>query len=197
METQFYKKDRLLSKLTTLSYEQRLAFSTLIAECFWDGYTDFSSQQNWGKPSLLRKAIDIAWATIAGNEVAVDLDSFTERLVEVTPDTEKFKGIDAQKAYSAAAIVSYLVYFLKTRDTQYIGHQIQVAYEAAESLAASVLWDNDTLLITPEIEAQIREHPIVQNALIQFECYLEQVGSSDLLDSDQLAILKQQVSSGH
>jgi uncharacterized protein len=185
-----FDKEALCKKIRLLDDDQRLAYSILIAERFWQNYQPFHRQQSWGNPSLLRKAIDLAWTSFFDLELAIDLGELIERLDKITPDSEDFAGKNAELAISAAIVVTYLIYFLQTRDAENICHQAQAAFEAVDNYAGWDLWEDRGVILTPEMEQQLRDHPLVQQELRRQVDDLELVGSLELGTIDIVEKLK-------
>ena len=185
-----HDKEALKEKIELLNDDQRLAYSLLIAERVWQNYVPFHEHQHWGDPSLLKKAIDIAWASFFDLELAIDLNVLIKRLDEITPDSEDFVGKYAEQATSAAIVVTYLVYFLQTQAIEYIGHQNQAAFEAVYGYAGWELWGDQSLIMTPEMEEQLRNHPLVQQELQRQISDLELVGSLNLSNIEVVEKLK-------
>ena len=74
---------------------QRTAFVSALAERWLPLYTRFSEAEDWGDPDPLRKALDAAWAHLAGETMdAPMLAQLAQGVIDVVPSMDDFDAVE-------------------------------------------------------------------------------------------------------
>lgn len=126
MIPQFFELDSLKEELKQLPHLHRVAFAASICERMLPMYSKFAQMENWGRPSLLREALDEVWLILQGKQI--DLPKISQLIEEmdgenVWPDeqTEDFNTFDYlfEAQFTVSAIYSTLTALL-TSDFKYV-----------------------------------------------------------------------------
>ena len=93
MELSFFDIDGLEQELKQLSPLHQLAFAASICERMLPNYNAFSRMENWGDPSIPRKALNEIWQILQGKIVdRVKLIQLAENCgcENIFPDSDVF-----------------------------------------------------------------------------------------------------------
>jgi uncharacterized protein YjaG (DUF416 family) len=91
IDPRVFLKD-LEQQLAIVAPEQQLVFGAFLLERHFPDYLTFSAMVKWGDPEPLRRAINEAWASSAG-EARLDVGTLDKLLTEceqAAPDTADF-----------------------------------------------------------------------------------------------------------
>lgn len=122
----FFELDSLREELKQLPHLHRVAFAASICERMLPMYSKFAQMENWGRPSLLREALDEVWLILQGKPI--DLSKIRQLIQDmdgenVWPDSESDDFCDADYLFEAqftvSAIYSTLTDIL-TSDFKYV-----------------------------------------------------------------------------
>ncbi len=103
----------LRSKIEPLSLDHRILFALSCCERLYPNYLYFYEYYRWGKPEVLRCALDRVWSCLEDNAIIEEIDALIKKCEEVTPDTEDFDSIYVSSALDAASSVMLLLGVLK------------------------------------------------------------------------------------
>ncbi len=177
----------LKSKIEPLSPNHRILFTLSCCERLYPNYLMFFKNHRWGKPEILRYALDRVWSCLEGDEIIEEIDALIKKCEEVTPNTEDFDSINVSSALDAASSVMLILELLE-------GHSIARILEVASLSRDTVdmylqelenMEPND-----PMLEEKILNHPLMQRELKQQREDLELLKSIDLLDKEEILKLK-------
>lgn len=117
MKPNFFDISTLEEELKQLPPLHRVAFAASICERMLPNYNAFSRMENWGDPSVPRKALDEIWQTLAGKPTDVAKVSQLREdcgREDVFPDSDEFYDsyylLEAQEALFAirSTLLAYL-----------------------------------------------------------------------------------------
>jgi uncharacterized protein YjaG (DUF416 family) len=167
-------------QLLTLSHTQQLAFGTMCCDRHLADYLRFSADLKWGDPDALKRAINLAWATVADGQVTtrVDLDALLANCVDATPDSDDFPRGMSDYAQDAAIMVCHLIEFLKDGKIRSI---VQIASKARDLIDARVQIKLQLKPIDPDLEVKIASDPEIVVELSALDDDLKLVGDENQL----------------
>lgn len=103
-----FDEEELAGRLGELPASHRAAFAASCCERLLPNYAAFSRMEGWGRPEVLREALDEVWAVLGGRPVREErVRSLARACAELAPDTEDFQSLFVSAAGDAAAAVSY------------------------------------------------------------------------------------------
>jgi uncharacterized protein YjaG (DUF416 family) len=172
----------LEQQLSTMAPQQQLAFGAVCTERHFPDYLTFSAMVRWGNPEPLRRAINEAWASSAG-EARLDagtLDKLLTECEQAAPDTEDFSTLEVSYALDVAIMACYLVEFLRRPDPHFI---VQLTSHARDLVDAKVQNAADFTPTKDDLEVAIMNHPLMREEIANLRKTLDLVrrtGRSDL-----------------
>ena len=182
--------DDLEQQLVIFSPIQQLAFGAICSERHFPEYLRFSTEQHWGNPDVLKRAIDVAWAVAAG-EGEFDREQaqvLLAQCVDATPDSDDFPNVMSDYAQDAAIMVCHLVQFLGERSPRSL---VLLASRARDLIDAKIQFDNKLNPADPELEMKIAtDQAMVSEINIQRE-FLKAIASTK--DPHELALLRNSI----
>ncbi|MDY6803873.1 MAG: DUF416 family protein [Cyanobacteriota bacterium] len=159
MKPLFYDLDFLEEELKLLPHLHRVAFAASICERMLPMYRKFYQIENWGRPSVLREALDEVWAILEGKPMdSSKLSQLMEDCAceDVCPHTEEYNFCNTDYLYEAqftvSAVYSTLTALL-TSDLKYIiGVVGNVRFETIEGFISErdKLYEVNSLQIVME-----------------------------------------------
>lgn len=103
-----FNERELARKLAVLPPNHRIAFAASCCERLLPNYLAFSQMEKWGKPEVLRHALDEVWRILHGHPVSeTDVREIIQSCIDLAPDTEDFQSLFVSAAGDAAAAVAY------------------------------------------------------------------------------------------
>lgn len=157
----------------------RLAFAVACAERLLPNYGAFHRQFGWGRPKILRKALDAVWAAITDgtNPTDAELDELEQEVVDCEPETEDFDTILVSSALDAACAAGHVLAILRTND---VDDMVAVASLARDSVDMYVQEAESMPVQAPDLEERIRLHPLMQSELHYQAGLLSELESASL-----------------
>ncbi|GAB3513266.1 YjaG family protein [Emticicia fontis] len=120
-------------KIVKLSFKQQVLFAVLTCEKLLPNYRQFSDTEKWGNIEVLEDAIVMIYQYLQDIEVNdEELDAAYEKISEITPDVERFKGDLASYALDTCSAVSDAVEFLLSEDQSYLINIVSIAQETID-----------------------------------------------------------------
>jgi uncharacterized protein YjaG (DUF416 family) len=203
MNLHFFDLEALKQELKELPPLHRVAFAASICERLLPNYNAFSRMENWGDPSVPRKALDEVWQILEGKPADV---AKVRQLREdcgrenVCPDSDEFYDsyyvFEAQEALLAlrATLLAYLDSDLQNIIWVVQGarfNTIELFIRARdESFNASQYKDRKN-----ELEA-IANHPLAVREMAKENEDLQRLKDTETLDSDFLEWLRTSFNNG-
>ncbi len=163
MNLNFYDFESLEEELEKLPPLHRIAFAASGCEGLLPNYNAFSREENWGDPSILRKALDEVWQILRGKPIDVNaieklkVDCDSDDLV---PHSEDFAGYVIE-ARGACIAVYHTLSACINFDTATIVEAIKrlaYAIELSEDLIEELNVDLNKLEYSEYIQT-IARHP--------------------------------------
>lgn len=185
-----FDRQQLEKEIGSLTRSQRIAFLLSIAERFIPYYLRFHKEEAWGEPKLLRAALDVVWATLAGQAAKVDLQALGEEILRVCPDTEKFEGPSVGMALAACSAAVYLLRFIQKDSVEHVLESAQAAVDAVDGYAGWILFPDHVGEDTRQMWQQQLEHPLTQAELRRQKDDLFLLSQKGSLDPGALRELK-------
>ena len=164
MNLKFYDFDSLEKELEKLSPLHRIAFTASGCERLLPNYNAFSREENWGDPSILRKALDEVWQILRGKPIDVEalsqliIDCYSDDMV---PHSEDFSGYVMEARGVCTAIYHTLNACIDCQTKTIVEAVTRLAFaiEFYENLNEDLNVDVDKLEYSEYIEA-IAKHPL-------------------------------------
>jgi hypothetical protein len=184
IDPRVFLKD-LEQQLATMAPEQQLVFGAICSERHLPDYLTFSAKVKWGDPEPLRRAINEAWASSAG-EARFDVDTLDKLLTEceqAAPDTEDFSTSEVSYALDVAIMACYLVEFLRKPDPHFI---LQLTSLARDLVDAKVQNAVDFGPTNDDLEVAIMNHPLMREEITNLRTMLDLVRRTDRSDLAKL-----------
>lgn len=135
MNLPFFNLNALEQELKELPHLHRVAFAAAICERMLPNYNAFSRMENWGNPSVPRKALDYIWQSLQGKPAdeaqlrQLAEDCASEDICPYSEDTDEFCSsyylFEAQE--SLAAIYASLQAYLNPTSLQFIIQVVKCA----------------------------------------------------------------------
>lgn len=121
--------DSLKQEIAQLPHLHAVAFAASVCERMLPMYNKFSQMEKWGRPSLLREALDEVWLIL--QEKPTDLSKIRQLIEEldgenVCPDSESDYFCDAPYLFEAQFTISAIYCTLKAIITADFGYIIGV-----------------------------------------------------------------------
>lgn len=106
-----------INKLKQLDFIKQAAFAYLTCERLYPNYVYFSNNYGFGKPCMLREAIDYLYYNIFKDNPDKDkLNSLIKEINNNTPDTEDFTAGFVSSALDACTAIEDSLHFLDDKD---------------------------------------------------------------------------------
>lgn len=103
-----FDEEELEGRLGELPAGHRTAFAASCCERLLPNYAAFSRVEGWGRPEVLREALDEVWAALRGGPSREErVRALARTCAGLAPDTEDFQSLFVSAAGDAAAAVSY------------------------------------------------------------------------------------------
>ena len=113
--------ENIQERLNNLSYYHQLCFAYFLAKRLQPNYICFYQQENWGNPEILDKGIHLIKNIILKQSYDVkSLEKLSEKLEEITPDTDEFPSFITSLALDSCACVLETFEFIKNKDTEHL-----------------------------------------------------------------------------
>jgi uncharacterized protein YjaG (DUF416 family) len=143
-------------KIVKLSFKQQVLFAVLTCEKLLPNYRQFSSMARWGNIEVLEEAIVMIYQFLQDIELNdVELDGIYEKIIEITPDVEKFEGDLASYALDTCSAISDAVEFVLSEDQSYLLNIASIARDTIDMfIQESVYLD----LAGADLEEKIAEN---------------------------------------
>ncbi len=146
--------------LNDLSDKGRLAFALSCAERLWPNYLAFKREAGWGDPVALRRALDLAWASLDGAEPSASSIALARKQVrEAEPETEDFDTILVSSALDAAASAGLVLQVLEAADPAAV---VEIASLCRDTVAMFVQDREHIAAAAANLEDQIYDHRLMQ-----------------------------------
>jgi hypothetical protein len=170
-----YDEIELAGKLSVLTPPARTLFVCACAERLMPAYRWFCLVTGSDDHGLVREALNVAWASAAGEAVA-ELDSLRKRIIDLAPHSDDLQiSLGHAVAQNAVACVCYALEVCQTGDVQASVWAARQLYDAADSV---VQQGSAAQTYIADID---REEP-VRMMLQGIAAALGDVGSSNVAD---------------
>jgi len=89
------------------SRERRIALAAAMSERWLPVYESFSEEEDWGDPSILKRAVDAVWDCALGKRLTPkDHGLLKNRVEENTPHVDDF-AVDLDEVIATSAAIEY------------------------------------------------------------------------------------------
>ena len=106
-------------RLIKLPFYHQLTFVYLLSKRLFPNYLIFNKKEKWGNPNLLQDANNLLKKMIISQtDAEINIERITEKLDNVTPDTDDFAGFLTSLALDACASLLEGFAFITDRDNQ-------------------------------------------------------------------------------
>lgn len=196
MTPQFFNLDSLKEEIKQLSHLHRVAFAASICERMLPMYNNFSQMENWGRPSLLREALDEIWLILQGKPI--DLSRIRQLIEDfdgenVWPDSDSDDFCDAPDLFEAQFTVSAFystLTVIMTSDCKYI---IGVVKNARFDTIDGFVSQRDNLYEVKNFDEemeQIANDPLAKQEMAKEMEDLERLKNAETLSPELLEWLR-------
>lgn len=175
-----FDDSRVIHSLSSLPDTHRVGFAASCCERLLPNFEAFSKMENWGDPSVLRRALDIVWTVVTG--VSLDPKELAELVAEIEPlipDTEDFASIFTSAAQDAAASLTYTLECCRSGEVQLAALPARLAIGTLDIYLNIV---NDVKVDVPHVADAVFEEWLSQSPLIKEE-FAKQEKDLELLHS--------------
>jgi uncharacterized protein YjaG (DUF416 family) len=168
-----FSENEVLQALSTISIKGQRAFGALCCERLFPNYVAFQSEAQWGRPELLRQALDTVWLDLSGQVISLDE---VRRLVEecefVAPHSDDFDYLRVTSAQDACFAICSLLEHVLNPEPEMI---VRIATYATDSVDLFVQEIENMKPNAPNLEEMILAHPLMQQELVRQAHDLEAV----------------------
>lgn len=183
-----FDPESLKRQLDRLPRSHRTAFGATCCERLLPNYSAFTREVGWGKPQILRAAVDYVWAALASGRVdRGEVDRFIERCDAVIPDTEDFATSSVSAALDAGAAVVETLRSLLDGDTKRI---VDVASFCRDTVDMYIQDRDDLDYKDALFETKIAEDPLMRRELARQSEILSELANNSILDGALLKRLR-------
>lgn len=187
-----FDEEELAGRLGELPASHRAAFAASCCERLLPNYAAFSRAEGWGRPEVLREALDEVWAALGGRPLREErISSLARACAELAPDTEDFQSLFVSAAGDAAAAVSYTLECCIDGDA---GRAAMVGRLPVDTLYQYLVRVNDPLTgvhgSDEEFEKQMLNAPLMSAELAKQERDLRLLRARDSLTPEVLEELR-------
>lgn len=187
-----FDEGELAVRLGELPAGHRAAFAASCCERLLPNYAAFSRAEGWGRPEVLREALDEVWAVLGGRPASEGrVRSLARACAGLAPDTEDFRTLFVSAAGDAAAAVSYTLECCLDGDA---GRAAMVGRLPVETLYQYLTRVNDPLTgahaADDEFEEQMLNAPLMSAELDKQERDLRLLRARDSLTPELLEELR-------
>lgn len=113
--------ENIHKRLNKLSFYHQLSFAYFLAIRLQPNYNYFYQQENWGNPEILDKGIQLIKEVIIKQSFdAKVLAELSEKIEEITPDTDDFPNFITSLALDACACVLETFELITNKDTDHL-----------------------------------------------------------------------------
>jgi uncharacterized protein YjaG (DUF416 family) len=183
-----FDEQGLLTQLSKLRAQHRVAFCASICERLLPGFDRFATEEDFGNVQILRQGLDIAWECAQGSNPAGEIVSELSRQAEeVAPDPGEFTSDFASAALDAANAVSAT---LRCCETGEVDHCLEVATYARDSVDMYIQIRGDVNDADPLLEEKIVAHPLMQREIERQLRALEILEDTREVDDRVIATLR-------
>lgn len=185
-----FDEEHLAEQLAALPPGHRTAFAASCCERMLPNYTAFSRMENWGRPEMLRGALDEVWEILGGRPAREEhIRPLFETCVGLAPDTEDFQSLFVSAAGDAAGAVAYTLECCLDGDAE---RAAMVGRLSTETLYQYLSMVNDPLtgvhVTDADFEEQILKAPLMLAELDKQERDIRLLQTHDTLTP---AVLKE------
>ena len=154
--------NQIATRLSRLDHRRQVAFTLSCAERMQPSYRAFQREHLWGDAMVLQAAMDLGWRWLDGDSVDADiLSQFGTACEEQAPDTEDFQSL-VSPALDAAIAASAVMKLIETQDVE---KAVEVASLSRDTVDMFVQELDQMPANAPDLEDQIRLHPLMQTEL--------------------------------
>lgn len=196
----FFNLKALEKELEALPPLHRLAFAASICERLLPNYNAFSRMENYGDPSVLRKALDEVWQILEGKPVDTErIQQFYNGLDIICPDSDDYYDsyytFEAQEALFAIRSTLRASIHLEIKNVLYVVEiarfdTIELFIKARDESFNSKQYNSDE-----EVEA-IANHPFAVRELKKENEDLQRLKETETLDKNFLEWLRTSFNNG-
>jgi uncharacterized protein YjaG (DUF416 family) len=170
-----FDEERLARSLQRLSPWKQIAFMVQVGERMLANYQRFSADTGFGDVSVLRNALDTAWAWIEAGRLPSDLAELREACERQAPDTEDFHSPYTSAALDAACVAAIILDALERPDE---ARPLEVATLARDTVDLFVAERMNLNPNAPGFEETILRHHLMQRELRRQRETLEALANS-------------------
>lgn len=179
----------LKNELLKLPRAHRVAFAASCSQRLVRNYEKFSGMEKWGKPDVLRTALDEVWRSLEGGQLEIArIESLAEQCEAAAPDTETFSSLYTSAALDAA---SAIVETLRCCEDGQPDHAVNAATSARDSVDMYIQMRNDLDPTGKAMEDVIVADPLMQRELQKQQQDLTALKQVKALTPDFLRALRE------
>jgi uncharacterized protein len=179
----------LSARLAALPPLKRLAFLLSCAERMYPNYLEFHRRHGWGRPEVIRRALDLVWSSLEGKDVGDDIPAVQQQCEEVMPDTEDFDTIYVSSALDAAVVASILLSLLQDQDVGKVLEGLSLARDTVDMYVQELEGMDPG---DPNLEDRIARHPLMKQETRRWLEALDLLERTVLSQPSGMAELKRQ-----
>ena len=184
-------------ELEKLSPMHRLAFAAACCERLLPTYNAFSRRENWGNPSLLRKALDEVWEVLQGKSVgAARISELKDDILhheELSPDGDSDRWLCFDDIPEAQDVVDAIFKVLKACLEPSVEQVVDVGDLACSTVEIFITGTDEYAKVRNNAEKEVNmlaNHPLLVRELAKQSEYLQQLQQTPTLDCEFLEWLR-------
>jgi uncharacterized protein YjaG (DUF416 family) len=189
-----FDPDTLKHGLDRLPQSHRVVFAAACCERLLPNYSAFVREVGWGKPDILRAALDYIWSALDSGDVdRGEIDRAIKRCDAVVPDTDDFDTSSVSAALDAGTAVIGTLRSLLDGDTKHI---LEVATYCRDTVHMYIQ-ERDNLDYRDSLfETKIEEDPLMRREIARQSAVLSALADNPVLDAALLKRLRDESADG-
>ena len=182
-----FDRNRLESSLRQLGAQRAFLFGLMVVDRMLPNYMRFSVETGIPGWAILEEAVSFMWHTIDDRTLAMDNPWKPGDCVDLIPESEEIESDYTSSAGDAAGAVANLLKFQASGDISLIAELASLSRDTIDMYVQSTLAEGP---ITPEAEARILVHPLMQAELRQQKSDLDHLKRLSDIGPSALAALR-------
>ncbi len=182
-----FDRNRLESSLRQLGAQKACLFGLMVVDRMLPNYMRFSVETGIPGWAILEEAVSFMWHTIDDRTLAMDNPWKPGDCVDLIPESEEIESDYTSSAGDAAGAVANLLEFQASGDISLIAELASLSRDTIDMYVQSTLAEGP---ITPEAEARILVHPLMQAELRQQKSDLDHLKRLSDIGPSALAALR-------
>jgi len=178
MDDYRFDEDVLLFRAQNLGHRSRVAFGLLCCERLFPNYLAFQNDSRWGRPDVVRDALDATWDWLASSSgETASIERLQAAVEAAQPNTEDFDSLFVSAALDAATATEALLQLvLHNREEDFV----EIASFSRDTVDMYVQEVDQMDSTDANLEERIRSHALMQRELRQQHTDLEMLEHAEI-----------------